>query len=198
MSMVVADLKQLRQSTQANLPDLGPILAQLIGEPFLFARLGYAGELTVHFGVPRPADHPRLLAKGMQYGSHMLAVCASSWVLKSNRWLIAEELDNANPLVEKTSKHGESDAKNLLVSGELIPFGTRVAAIEPFVSKLSDGIAVLIELADGSGIVVKPIVEIDPETNQPVDFPDWELKTPLGLARIGPGLQWRWEPKGTP
>lgn len=43
-----------------NLSDLQVYLAQLVGEPFRFARVSYGDELTLHFGDLRPSRSPKV------------------------------------------------------------------------------------------------------------------------------------------
>lgn len=201
MSTVLVDLNQPRKTDRADVPNLGGVLAQLIGEPFLLARLGYAEELTVHFGTPRPAQHPRLRSKGVQYGSHVLALCASAWVLKStpsNR-LILEGLDSG-PLAHM-GKPAVEDAKALIASGGLIPTGSPVVAVVPYEMEQANGIGLRLETADGSGLIIVPGAWVGSEGDEAdvlpegaPDLPDWELRTPSGLAQVGPGRKWSWSP----
>ena len=197
--IAMIDLKKPRRTTQADVSDLGGILTQLIGEPFLFSRPGYANELTLHFGTSYPAEHPRLRAKGLECGSYILSVCASTWLLKSSTQsrLIVEGLP-VEPIAHwRRSINQNDDAKAALATNGLIPVGSSVAVVVPYEIEQAGGIALRLETADGSGVIVVPRPELDPETNQPIDFPDWELRTPAGLARVGPGRQWTWEPKSS-
>jgi hypothetical protein len=115
--------------------------------------------------------------------------------MKGTDRLLVEDSDQSVASLQKPSSAAAGDVKTLFTSGTLIPPGTRVVELSPYEILQTGGIALVLELADDSGIVVKPVVELDPETGEPVDFPDWELKTPAGLARVGPGPKWQWEPR---
>ena len=183
-----------------NVPTLGAVILRLIGQPFLFARMGYAGELSLHFGAPQNAKHPRLRAKGIKYGSYILSARGSAWLLRCEpRNRIAVELLAVAPLLEIGAKLlGEAE-----ITADFIVPGQPVIDLEPFYVDRVDGMGIRVETADGSGVVIIPTPdEPTPEDKQiPADvtvdkLADWELKTPAGLVQAGPGKTWRWTPNG--
>lgn len=197
MKATVVDLKQSRQHPllgQSDIRDLQSVIAQLIGEPFLFARLGYADELTLHFGTPRLAKHPRLRAKGVRYGSYLLGLCGSGWLIKSipkDRLIIDDSQLELDPSL---SNLDEQAVRSVFAEGELFRADTPVIAAKPFELKKAAGIALRLETADGSGIVILPApAGHDDDELDHDSLPDWELKTPDGLLRVGSGLQWEWK-----
>src|SRR5687768_14011300 len=71
-----------KQGNRGGLPELRAHLLQLVGEPYLLARMSYGDELTLHFGSRREAKQRRLRAAGVAYGSYILSARASAWLLK--------------------------------------------------------------------------------------------------------------------
>jgi hypothetical protein len=130
----------------------------------------------------------------LEYGSYILAVCGSAWVLKSTpkTRLILEGLSTAP--VAQLSKPAVEDARGLISSGGLFSANSPVVEIIPYEIEQVGGIGLRLETADGSGLIIVPVAGADLVTNEAGDFPDWELRTPRGLARVGPGRQWIWEP----
>ena len=60
-----------------DLPGLRGYVAQLVGEPFQFARVSYGDELTLHFGMLRPARSRKLA--NPPYGTYILRLRGSPW-----------------------------------------------------------------------------------------------------------------------
>lgn len=79
MSYVI-DLKAIRGPTAGELAELQGYLLQLEGQPFLFARVTYGDEFTLHFGTLQET-----VAKKTRRtrGSYVLTARASSWRLHS-------------------------------------------------------------------------------------------------------------------
>ena len=51
MGTHLIDLRQARKRSPDDVAGLYSYLAQLVGEPFQFARVSYGDELTLHFGI---------------------------------------------------------------------------------------------------------------------------------------------------
>src|SRR4051812_41074713 len=81
MTATLIDLRNAREAAPDNVPELQAYLAQLVGEPFRFARVSYGDELTLHFGDLGPARSPRLTKRPC--GAYVLGVRASPWLLKA-------------------------------------------------------------------------------------------------------------------
>lgn len=86
-----------------------------------------------------------------------------------------------------------------LESGAWIEPGSRVLSASPFVVRPADGIGLSLRLSDGSSLSVLPAI---PDADEPderllPEVADWELLSPIGLLKAGPGLKWSFEPKGS-
>jgi len=197
MSMMnLIELRQPRNAVADDLAGLQGYLAQLIGEPFRFARVSYGDELTIHFGDLRPARSPKL--KNHSYGSYILGVRGSSWVLKSElaAQLLTAGFDPdaiADPRVRPFRKED-------LESSPLIQPESRVLSATPFIARPLNGFGLQLRVSDGSSLLIKPVM---PEAEEPGDeslleLADWELATPSGLLSAGPGLVWSFKPTARP
>ena len=193
----VVDLRQSSRPDSTGLGGLNIYLSQLIGEPFLFLKVSYGNELTLHFGTPREAKSSKL--KDRTRGSYILSARGSAWRLKSE---VASQL-----VVGGLSDPGIASwlekpiSKENLEEGKYITSGARVVAANAFVAP-SGGFALLLVLSDDTSFILLPT---DPELafeGLPDDMPDkidyvadWELLTPHGYyLRVGPWLKWEYIP----
>ncbi len=71
MQTNLIDLRRTPKPSAEDLAGLSACLAQLVGEPFRFARVSYGDELTLHFGDTRPARSPKLNDRFL-YGAYIL------------------------------------------------------------------------------------------------------------------------------
>lgn len=192
MTTHLIDLRQPQDASTDNLSNLQAYLMQLVGEPFRFARVSYGDELTLHFGDLRPARSPKLRNK--PYGSYILGVRGSPWVLKSG----------SEPLVLTAGIQGENFQSELgqpiskaeLEANPLIPPESRVLTVTPFVVKPVNGFGLQLRFSDGSTLLILPTVsesELE-ETSPEIPLADWELSSPQGLLNAGPGLSWIFQP----
>lgn len=192
MASNLIDLCQAEGSSHDDIPGLHACLSQLIGEPFRFARVSYGDELTLHFGDLRPGRSPKLRHK--PYGSYILGLRGSSWVLKSG----------AEPVVITTGvvfepappSFGQPLRKEELEAGRFVEPESRVLAASPFVVKPVDRFGLQLRMSDGSTLLVLPTAP-GPEEEEDKELPelaDWELATPRGLLSAGPDLQWSFTP----
>jgi hypothetical protein len=190
------DLRQPGTSSNESIPALSAYLAQLIGEPFQFARVSYGDELTLHFGDLRPARSPRL--RKLPYGDYILGMRGSSWVLKSGAEpvvITAGEVFGSSP-----SSFGTPLRKDELESGTYLEPGCRVIAATPFLVRPVDGFGLQLRMSDGSSLLVLP-TSSEPDEVEDEDSPelaDWELLSPRGLLSAGPALQWTFTPTTEP
>jgi len=177
-----------------DLPTLSSMVIQLVGEKYLFARFGYGDELTLHFGTPREAKNSVLRAKGIRYGTYILRSRGSGWLLKSGIGNIAFDgvQDHLNPAI-LNSQLKLIDEKDIETGNFLTP---GVLVYEPFICtvKQVDGIGLRLDMTDGSSVLIVPAPDEPLEANSPElpEIADWELETPLGTLRVGPGQQWGW------
>ena len=192
MGTNLIDLSQAQAPSSDQLPGLYAYLAQLAGEPFRFARVSYGDELTLHFGDLKPARSPKL--KDKPYGTYILGLRGSPWVLKSGSEPVVV---TAGILIDPTpAAFGTSLRKEELESKKLIEPESRVLTAAPFVVKPVDRFGLQLRMSDGSTLSVLPTI---PEPDEPGDeglpkLADWELLSPRGLLRAGPGLEWSYEP----
>lgn len=190
MTAIVIDLRRPTQ-TPNSLSGLRGVLTQgLTGEPFLFARMTYGDELTLHFGTPCEYTLPRFGKRTK--GSHILSVRGSAWLVKSG----AKPLAAADGLVpsDLPASFGKALTKEDLEAGLLIERDARV--VEPIPFRTTGGYGLQVLLSDGSRLTVLPTV---PEPDNPGDemlpeLADWELLTPEGALKAGPELKWKYDP----
>ena len=83
-----------------------------------------------------------------------------------------------------------------LEKGEFINAGVTYYLPLLSMSPPVEGYGFHLVMSDGSAIFVFPIAQ-EPDTPEDEGLPelaDWELLSPRGLLRVGPGLQWSFEP----
>ena len=192
MGTNLIDMRQAQDTSRDDLSGLHGYLAQLVGEPFRFARISYGDELTLHFGDLRQARSPKL--KHKFYGATILGLRGSSWGLKAGM----EPLVITSGLVFDAASpaFGIPLSKEELEAGTFVEPESRVLAATPFVVKPVDGFGLQLRMSDGSSLLVLPTT---PEPDEPEDedlpeLADWELATPRGLLTAGPNLHWAFRP----
>jgi hypothetical protein len=195
MDTNLIELRQARLPASDDLRGLQGYLAQLVGEPFRLARVSYGDELTLHFGDLRPARSPKLKSK--PYGAYILGLRGSPWLLKPGCEPVV--VDGGALLDPLATALGRPLRKEELESKTWIEPGSRVLSASPFVVRPADGIGLQLRLSDGSSLSVLPTT---PDPDEPddeglPDLADWELLSPIGLLKAGPGLEWSFEPKGS-
>jgi hypothetical protein len=192
MSPIMIDLREPIQTTD-DLPRLQAVLVQqIVGEPFLFARLSYADELVLHFGTPREYTLPRC-GKRME-GSHILSVRGSAWLLKSGTSPLAAW--NGSFPEDFPEPTGERLRTKSLEGGALVTTDARVVATGLFALAKAGGHGLEVRLSDDSRLVVFP-TPAEPDQPGDTDLPelaDWELLSPGGLLKVGPGHKWEYSP----
>jgi hypothetical protein len=192
MSTSLIDLRQAREPAPDHLPDLSAYLAQLVGEPFQFARVSYGDELTFHFGDLRPARSPKLKKP---YGSYILGLRGSAWVLKSGVEPLIVAAGIPIPVVSAPPLTVEPLTKEALESASFIEPRSRVLSASPFQVKPADMLGLEVRMSDGSTLLTLPT---PPEPDGPDDglpsLADWELLSPRGLLSAGPGMEWSFKP----
>ena len=156
----------------------------IVGRPYLFSRAAYQNELTVHFGERRPYSSPKMA--GQTRGTHVLSVRASAWALQSGvRSVIVSHgvtpTDSAGD-----PRTGQPINSAVLESGSFVAPGATVERAEPLVIEGNPlgSVALSVRLTDGTSLTIFPTATDPDET-----LSDWELLTPDGLLRVGPGSQ---------
>lgn len=194
MTATLIDLGRPRRSPPDDAAGLRAYLLPVVGEQFLFARVGYADELAIHFGTPQDAKHPKLRAAGVRYGSFVLSLRGSAWLLKSGPqpsvYAAGVEIDGIPPDTGRPVTREEIEA------GAFVEFGTRVAAAVPFRFRTVPGYGLELALTDGTTLIVFPVAG-DPAPDLP-PVADWELTTPRGVVSVGPGAEWKFDPAAPP
>jgi hypothetical protein len=201
MSPALIDLKETRGPSSDDVSGLFAYLAQLVGEPFRFARVSYGDELTLHFGDLRPARSPKL--KDHPYGSYILGLRGSPWILKSGLDSEPVVLTAGVTLDSLTPAFGQPLRNEELEARRIIEPGSRVTVAAPFVVKPIGGFGLQLRFSDGSSLMVLPSTPDLDETDEADDpnwpeLADWELLSPRGLLRAGPGLTWNFTPRAIP
>ena len=89
--------------------------------------------------------------------------------------------------------------KEELESQTLIEPESRVISATPFIVRPANGFGLQLRLSDGSSLSVLPTTRgpDEPADEGLPELADWELLSPVGLLRAGPGLAWSFEPKGS-
>jgi len=168
-------LSEIPKSQDCKL--LSGILRTLIGTPCLKIELGYADELTAHFGSPKTYRHPNLAEESR--GSSILGSRASYW-----------EFSVGNPPLLVSLDQLESDS-SIEVERHAQQFNgaTVIDAVTenmPVAGHSELGRSLLIRFSNGATLSLVPTD--DPDNT---DLPDWELFTPLGMHLMcGPGQSW--------
>ena len=186
--VAMVDFRGTAPRTRDDIRGLRPYLFQLMGEPFLFARESYGGELTLHFG--QEVELPPFRGRRLTEGTHILNLRASVWAGKSVPWASYISGEDLGP-----SSNAVPITLNDLEKRPLITPGERIVSIEARAFHgigWPGGIELGIRFSDGSFIEIKP--RHDPE--DPVyDLADWELFTPYRrYIKAGPGVQWEYSP----
>lgn len=174
-------------------------LLRLVGEPFLFLRRSYGDELVFHFGErllgpPRKAKHGEFRYEHGSYGLHLRG---SAWVIKGGR---IPAVFGGGRAPDLKALLGEPVAPADVVAHAPITPASRVTGVTPFtLGAPPAAIAVRVDLSDGSALVVLPTTDEDiesaPEGTELDEVADWELRTPHGTLRVGPGLKWHFAPR---
>ncbi len=171
--------------------DMGALmghLAAFVGQPLLFFRFSYQEELTAHFGQALPYRHPKMA--NLKRGSYVLRTRASHWL--------------ASDAIGRSWASGDRASLPELPAGVRVNSVTPLAvvpalsAVLPSFSEFRVGL--YLQFEDGAQFYVQPAFEEQPddvpsEPTEESDVADWELFTPDGYLRVGPGPNWSWEPK---
>lgn len=194
MTTTLVDLRQRRQAGDSDVSGLQAYLAQLVGEPFQFARVSYGDELTLHFGDLRPGRSARSAKK---YGAYVVGLRGSPWLLKSGSH--PSVVTAGVPDVAVPASLGEQLRKDDLERGGFITPGSRVLAAVPIALPVVDSFALEVRLSDGSVLFALPGGPdgADPKSSsdpEPPEVADWELLAPRGLLSAWPGLRWTFDP----
>lgn len=192
MTTNLIDLRDASRCSPDDFAALQAILAQLIGEPYRFARVSYGDELTLHFGDLRAAQSAKLHKR--LYGAFILGLRGSPWILKSGSEPLVLTAGVSWDFV--TARFGKSISKEELETKQFIEPESRVLAAVPFVIRPVNGVALQIQLSDGSSLSVLPTLAETEERGEDElpELADWELISPRGLLSVGPGLKWSFQP----
>ena len=184
-----------RASASGGLAALQGYLAQIVGEPFRFARISYGDELTLHFGDLKPARSAQL--GNRKYGSYIFGTRGSTWKIDAG----------SSPLVytagsDSGSATDESGLRNVpkeeFESTSPIRVGSRAVSATAFAVVPADGFALQLTLSDGSSFFIlldrSDSDTSDAESDCLPEIADWELASPRGLLSAWPGPRWTFEP----
>ncbi len=87
-----------------------------------------------------------------------------------------------------------------LAAGPLVSPDARVVAASPFVFEAVLGYGLELVLSDGSRITILPSAAEPPEPGDEAlpEIADWELLSPQGSLKVGPGTKWTFTPAREP
>jgi hypothetical protein len=172
--------------------ELGFLLRQLIGKPFLFFRESYGEELTLHLGERISYNNPRM-AKNHR-GSYLIAARASAWFLASG----ANEgiyYTSDNLISRKATGPVRYLELSEIEKREIATPGSVVVNIAAIPSGLT-GFVLNVTLSDKTGFLILPIegtinesdtTDVDDE----MQLSDWEIYMPRHrVLKAGPGQYW--------
>jgi hypothetical protein len=185
------DLRIAHGPTLDEVSWLGAYLQQIVGQPFLFFRESYGGELTMHLGSLITVRPPNPKLKPMTRGSYVLTFRGSAWSIASGT---KASLTMAGPFLQPDGTVGRSiELKEVEKSPPVTP-GTPLLWAAPGLTP--GGLGLLLLFADGSRLSLLPYPTPEPpdeEESPPVA--DWELLTPYGMfLKVGPGPKWAYLP----
>ena len=190
--VAVADFRSTVPVTHDDIRGLRPFLFQLLGEPFLFARESYGGELTLHFG--REVTLPQFRGRETTEGTHVLTLRASVWYIKSSPWsaLIMSDDVTEWPHFKPTDLKELEGRPPIAAGGRVTWIGVRAFHGEGW----PGGIELGMQFSDDSFIEIRP--RRDPEDDV-YDLADWELVTPYKrYIKAGPGVRWEYSASDKP
>jgi hypothetical protein len=184
------DLRATRPVGGGGLADLQAYLSQLEGQPFLFAQMMYANELSLHFGSTQEFQSAKL--RHEMRGTYILTTRASTWRLLSMP---------GGCIVSSESQSTEEDISDANRDAQLLERAFRIAEGAHVVfarivtgAAFSNGYGLDIEFSDGSTfrIIPAPQAPADEADGLPA-IADWELFTPHHrVLLIGPGYVWEY------
>lgn len=166
------------------------IVHSLIGEPYLFSRHSYGEEMTWHFGVQRPYQSKRMIGKSR--GTHVLSSRASGWIMKSLR--PPAYVGYGSLIPSFVHLRLRVDPETNAAEGSITDFitaGARVVHAEAFPILPVMGFGLVLMFSDGASVTLAPVPEAVDVT---VSVADWELRTPHGTVKVGPGLEFTYDP----
>jgi len=168
-------------------PELQASVDVIIGLPYLFSRVSYGDELTIHFGSERKHTHPKLAEKVR--GSHVLSVRGSEWMLRSGIKPVIVGCGIA-PI--------SSDRKpfniTALESGAFIGQSATVTKASPIPFLPMNSIGLILDLSDGSSFTIIPTPPCNGDDDDGPEPSDWELLTATQWMHVGPGSSIRVDP----
>ena len=171
-----------------SLGELRALLRQLLGQPFLFFRISYGDELTVHLGESREYPHPKMRRR--RKGSHVLGARASAWYFRPG----------SQPIMFAGVEDSRFDAPSVaekidireVESRSLVEVDSVVSRVEVLPSPEGFGLALV--FSDRSTLIIVPVPDSPmsgPVDDEREDVADWELFTPYNrYLRVGPGPRW--------
>lgn len=174
--------------------ELRSFLAQVLGEPFRFARFSYADELTLHFGRLRPGRSRAM--RDHTFGTYIFGLRASSWLLKSAR---GRALVAAGAPYAAAVSVAELLERRDVEEGAFITPMVRVLDATPFIVSSAGGVGrygLELVFSDGSRFFALPSLDEDELGTSGADdeIADWDLTTPDGLLSAWAGPRWLYEP----
>lgn len=167
------------------------LLDFLKSQPFLFARVIYGDELTLHFGdevppkLPRPGKEPAVPLRSR--GTHILRLLTSWWLVAGGGHVVGYLPKTPQPLGKPIAV---KDAEQTVP----IAVGSTVRSVSPIYSPTPLGlfqVGTRLGLSDGSSIDILPRQRESGEAASE-ELPDWELQLPGGKRlEVGPGEEFK-------
>jgi hypothetical protein len=183
------DLQSTHESTVNDLTGLWAYLQQIVGQPFLFFRVSYGEELTLHLGSPLEASSAKLRRR--TFGSYVLTFRGSIWSLHHGAQPV---LTLAHPQLQPGTVHGRQIDLVELERDSPIKPGTLVESAQPSLSD-AGGFALRVVFSDRTLLRLQPSPSLQPVTDGLPEIADWELFTPYArYLRVGPGPTWAYLP----
>src|SRR5438445_7697546 len=188
--ITAVNLNDIQESVDGDLTGLGLYLQQLVGEPFLFFRESYAGELTIHLGIPRERTSPKL--QNRTRGSYVLSVRGSLWMMIAveKRTLVLSDPPKQISAAELKKLSAIDIEKSPLVAP-----GSQLVWALPHIDDLSGGIGLALGFSDQTRFVIRPeppyYEDNSADDEELPEIADWELYTPIGrYLTVVRGRKW--------
>jgi len=174
--------------------EIRSLLNRLVGKPFLFFKVSYGDELTIHLGELVPYLSPKM--KDHKKGAYIVALRASAWVLESG--------------LEPGLLYTSGDRLTLRASSRVTTLDWEEIESRPIIRPRAIVIDIIFEatpaelilglrFSDGSILMILPDRSADPKDDGEEPLTDWEVFMPRHrVLKAGPGPFWSYTDSRTP